>query len=329
MRALKDRAGIAERLALVLCGALLAALLFVFHVEAKISSPAKAVTANTHCRSDYPHVPCLGPIESLYNYEGEGNDQVAYLKAKFGANSKPSLVFEAKPSPGQYEVRHRTVTWHSRSNVEIVAVYLVHNSARNHAYQKLPTGPHRGHTTLTATKGVSVSNDGGDVPILLLEGRHGARQAQAASKPTTAFQCEKRFRQAQSRAQCFNHLPGASCAHPLEAQKAGDTTRGEHRYFKFRFEEERRGETVLEHYAYAPAKNVAICPHGAIYNTAQMYLTLPNGEVRSREHDARRFFEPTTRTGGEFSYVLSVQPVMDAYLIVKGYFIHPPWGHRA
>jgi hypothetical protein len=194
MRALKDRAGIAERLALVLCGAFLTALLFVLHVEAKTSSPVKAVVAQTRCQSDFQGVPCLGPIQSLYAYDGYGSDKTSYLKAKFGPLSVGRTVFKDKPKPGQYEVTHRTVTWHSAANVEIVAVYVIHRSLHGRMYQKLPTGPHSGHTTLTATKGISVSDVGGSSgSLLLLQGRREARQAQtdpAMKKAVAAQSCK-------------------------------------------------------------------------------------------------------------------------------------------
>ncbi len=70
------------------------------------------------------------------------------------------------------------------------------------------------------------------------------------------------------RARCFSQLSGASCAYPLEAEKAGATTRGEHRYFKLGFNEgpDGTGAGVLQHYSYRPAnRNVAICPHGVVY----------------------------------------------------------------
>ena len=174
MRSLKDRAGIALRLALVLCGALLTALLLVLNGEAKTGPPTpKAVVAQTRCQSDYPRVPCLGPIQSFYAYDGYGSDKTSYLKAKFGPTSTSGIVFKDKPKPGPYEVTHRTVTWHSAANIEIVAVYVIHGSLHGQTYQKLPTGPHSGHTTLTATKGISVSDVGGSSgSLLLLQGRH-------------------------------------------------------------------------------------------------------------------------------------------------------------
>jgi len=152
--------------------------------------------------------------------------------------------------------------------------------------------------------------------------------AQTASRPKTQFQCEKKYKLAGSRARCFSQLPGASCAYPLVAEKVGPTTRGAHRYFKLTFQEEQDGEGALQTYTYAPLKNVAICPGGAVYLVSELYLTLPNGEVRTREHNTKTIPEPTTRNGGEFEYVMPQQPVMSYHLVVKGYFIHPPWEGR-
>jgi len=151
--------------------------------------------------------------------------------------------------------------------------------------------------------------------------------AHAASRPTTQFQCEKKYKLASNRTRCFNQLPGANCAHPLEAEKAGNTTRGDHRYFKLTFKEERDGEGTLQTYTYAPVQNVAICPHGVVYKVSLLDLVLPNGEIRTREHDTKNISEPTTRAGGEFMYEMPGQPVMSYFLMIKGYFIHPPWQH--
>jgi hypothetical protein len=155
--------------------------------------------------------------------------------------------------------------------------------------------------------------------------------AQAASSRTTVFQCEKQH--TESRKRCFNQLPGASCAHPLEAEKAGPTTRGAHRYFKLTFHEEPDGaETALQRYTYAPIKNVGICPHGATYKvslTGREHCGQINGEeICSSEYDTKNIPEPTTRAGGEFEYIMTGQPVKSWHLVVKGYFIHPPWEHR-
>jgi hypothetical protein len=152
--------------------------------------------------------------------------------------------------------------------------------------------------------------------------------AQAASRPATVFQCQKASHSKQQLSQCLSQLPGANCAHPLEAQKAGNTTRGAHKYFKLTFREEHGGDGSLQTYAYAPEKNVGICPHGVVYKVSLLDLTLPNGEIRTREHDTKNIPEPTTRNGGEFEYVMPQQPVMSYYLVIKGYFVHPPWEHR-
>jgi hypothetical protein len=155
------------------------------------------------------------------------------------------------------------------------------------------------------------------------------------SQPTTQFQCEKRYYQAQSRTQCFNQLPGANCAHPLEAQKAEQTTRGAHRYFKITFKGERDGEGLLETYTYAPTKNVGICPHGVAYivsleaNREHCERTSKGEEYCSSEYDTKTIPEPTTRAGGEFEYIMPQQPVTSGHLVVKGYFIHPPWDHHS
>lgn len=155
--------------------------------------------------------------------------------------------------------------------------------------------------------------------------------AHAASRPTTQFQCEKKYKLASNRTRCFNQLPGANCAHPLIAEKAEETTRGAHRYFKITFQGEQDGEGGLATYTYAPVKNVGICPHGVVYKLSmtgrEHCERKPTGEEYcSTEYGIKTISEPTTRTGGEFR--AEVPPHMFGYLVVKGYFIHPPWTHH-
>jgi hypothetical protein len=171
-----------------------------------------------------------------------------------------------------------------------------------------------------------------------------SRPARAAiSSAKTPFQCEK-LHTSQARAGCFSQLPGASCAHPLVAEKADDTTRGEHRYFRLGF----RGESyegppqgVELHYSYAPAtSNVAMCPYpiGAVYKDSLLYEDDKthcqeihhNGRVEKEchsEYDTHSHPEPIGRSGGSFTFDL--KSPRTGYLVVKGYFIHPPWRHKA
>jgi hypothetical protein len=159
-----------------------------------------------------------------------------------------------------------------------------------------------------------------------------ARRAHTAtSTPKTAFQCEKAFHGTQARKRCFNQLPGANCAHPLETQVAYTTHRGDTRDFTVTdMEEPEAPNNVWQFWSWKPKnKNVAICPYpnGVVYRVSLLYLTLPNGETRAREHDTKIIPEHTTRSGGEFKYHLINTPIKGFYLAVKGYYIHPPWGH--
>jgi hypothetical protein len=157
--------------------------------------------------------------------------------------------------------------------------------------------------------------------------------------PKTQFQCEHVFHTARSRSACFNELPGSSCKHPLEVQKAGPTTRGNARYFNLGFSEETQNlgapnYGAEQHYSYGPRSNVAICPYpmGAVYKVSLFSETnhcqrTPAGEeVCSHEYDTRNYPEPTTASGGHFHYYMTAVPMKSYYLVVKGYFIHPPWG---
>lgn len=169
VHALKDRvSSYAERLALVLCGALLAALLFVLHVEAQKSAPterAVAQVAQTQCKTIIRHEPCLAPIQSLYAYAGDGSGDTTYIKAKAGKQKVVGEVYESKPNPGTWQVTKRVFAWHSVPGIKIVAVYVVHGGfTKPFVYQRVRSGPHSGHTTLTAVAEQLT-------PALLLEGR--------------------------------------------------------------------------------------------------------------------------------------------------------------
>jgi hypothetical protein len=146
--------------------------------------------------------------------------------------------------------------------------------------------------------------------------------------PKTQFQCEKAFHTSQGRAACFNRLPGSSCAHPLEVQKTDPNYRGDTKDFKVSLYQEPGDEEAREIYEYHPKPNVAICPYpiGAVFKVSLIYHQLPNGEWQGGpEYDTKNIPEPTTRHGGGFEYIITDHPIVSWYLVVKGYFIHPPW----
>lgn len=163
--------------------------------------------------------------------------------------------------------------------------------------------------------------------------------AQAASRPTTPFQCEKRYHQAQSRESCFNQLPGANCSHPLLTEQSSETARGDRRDLKVTYSFESEYPTPLEnaivtqHYSWRPAnKNVAICPYptGVTYHVIASYSSrMANGSQRGPSHSVAYYHEHTTPNGGRFTYVLNISwDIKYGVLFVKGYYIPPPWEHR-
>jgi hypothetical protein len=162
--------------------------------------------------------------------------------------------------------------------------------------------------------------------------------ARAPSRAVTPFQCEKQFHTQQRRASCFSQLPGTDCAHPIEAEKAGNTTRGEHQYFKLGFHEEPDATGAQQYYSYKGINsNVGICPHGATYKVSLLSDTehcegRPNNghmeEYCSSEYDTKNLPEPSDIRGGSFTYHVTSQPRESWYLVIKGYFIHPPWAGR-
>jgi hypothetical protein len=163
----------------------------------------------------------------------------------------------------------------------------------------------------------------------------GAKAVGSLSQPKTAFQCERKFKSSQGRAKCFSELPGANCKHPLQMEQAGDTSRGESRYFTV----SSKGENGDEFYTWAPKKNVAICPfpNGVAYKVSRLADKVHCERIRrnghfeeycSSQYATKNIPVDTGKRGGEFSYSLPDQPQMTAYLVIKGYFINPPWGRR-
>jgi hypothetical protein len=192
-------------------------------------------------------------------------------------------------------------------------------------------------TTLPATS--PCPGQGNAARLALAPHPFGSPEAMVSAKPKTQFQCEKAFKTTQKRTECFNQLPGSSCAHPLIAEKAGATTRGESRYFKLGFKEITEGQGTPQYggeqyYSYAPITNVGICPHGATYYVSLLseeelcHTTAQGEKFCSDEYDTHSYPEPTTVNGGHFHFYMTEEPLKSWYLVVKGYFIHPPWEHR-
>jgi hypothetical protein len=168
-----------------------------------------------------------------------------------------------------------------------------------------------------------------------VESSPALRQVNAKrSSRETQFQCEKAFPSgSQGRSRCFDQLPGASCAHPLELQKAGPTTRGDTRYLTASFHQEANGagSAVEVFYSWAPKKGVAICPYpnGVVFKETPMYRTEPTGrEVLAGEQKTTNTPIPTSRHGGSWSHEITAKPLTSWYLAIRGYFIHPPWAGR-
>jgi hypothetical protein len=131
------------------------------------------------------------------------------------------------------------------------------------------------------------------------------------------------------RSRCFNQLPGASCAHPLEVQKTDPEFRGDTRYFNVTLKVEPYGLGAELAYSWAPKKNVVICPYpnGVTLKVSQASHILPNGTELPGGEITKNIHEPTTARGGSFEYILTSSPVKSWYLVVRGRFIHPPWAH--
>jgi hypothetical protein len=135
----------------------------VIGLPTSVSYGFPAQAASTSCRSVFPEVPCLGPLQSDYDYAGEGYGDLGYVWAKAGPEKVIGHVYMKEPAPGEYEVLQRTFTFHTKRGVELAAVYVLRGGDHGHyRYQSVPI--QNGHVTLTAVRDTSP-------PILLLEAK--------------------------------------------------------------------------------------------------------------------------------------------------------------
>lgn len=157
----------------------------------------------------------------------------------------------------------------------------------------------------------------------------------------SAFQCEKFAKGSSGRAHCFNQLPGATCAHPLEVQKAHETTRGDRKDISVTFSYSRYGETsslytgLEETYAWhTTSRNVAICPYpgGVVLRVSLLSDEEICGLNAHHQYECHVEYDTKLRHyhsglhGGEFTYDLKPSPKLHSgYLSIKAYYIHPPW----
>lgn len=176
--------------------------------------------------------------------------------------------------------------------------------------------------------------------IVVLAVALGLASSASASHKRTVFQCEKFAKGSSGRASCFAQLPGANCAHPLEVQKAHETTRGDHRdisvtYSYSRYEAPGLSVGLEETYAWhTTSRNVAICPYpdGVVLRET----LLSNEEICGLnahhqyecnvEYGAKLYHYRSGLHRGEFTHDRkpSTQE-KSGYLAIKAYYIHPPW----
>jgi hypothetical protein len=152
--------------------------------------------------------------------------------------------------------------------------------------------------------------------------------------PKSQLECEEEYGKGTSWHRCFKQPPGSSCAHPLEVQKAGETTRGDAKDFTTTFHEEAVGGVNVaaeQYYSWAPKKGIAMCPYpnGVVYKVSlttneEFCENIHGKKYCATEYDTKNIPEHTGPTGSSFEYYLTDQPLKSFYLAVRGYYIHPP-----
>ena len=162
------RAILRSRMLTAVVAALGMAMLIGFPAVAQTDPPMKkqAVATQSRCKPLTPSAPCVGPLQSEYAYDGYGVGNTTSIHVKAGPMTVVGKVYKSTPVPGFYQVKKRTFTWHSPASVTIVAVYIERRRGLHVSYQRISTGTHSGHTTLTLLE-QSIP------PTLYLEGRKG------------------------------------------------------------------------------------------------------------------------------------------------------------
>jgi hypothetical protein len=139
-----------------------------------------AASAKTFpCPKD-PHEPCKGPIEVSTGYSGYKEGPSWEIKITLGPSHQISQGNERSGGDIR-EVVQRQASWHSVPSVEIVAVFILHRPAHGprFRYQKVASGRHGGHTTLTDVVSPSTGAD-----VLIIQGRRIKGIPTGHHKPT-------------------------------------------------------------------------------------------------------------------------------------------------
>lgn len=125
--------------------------------------------AQTRCVPLDRNAPCLGSVQSVYAFSGLGSGALSLIRAKLSPEEEIGRNAARDP------ILQRTFRWHSVSGVTMRAVYVVSQIGQTGKYRfdRIPTGAHSGHVTLTAVVDVRI-------PTLLLEGERTASRAVAA-----------------------------------------------------------------------------------------------------------------------------------------------------
>jgi hypothetical protein len=155
--------------------------------------------------------------------------------------------------------------------------------------------------------------------------------------PKSQIECEEEYGKGTSWRRCFKQPPGSSCAHPLEVQKAGATTRGDARDFTTTVHEEAVGGINVAtevYYAWVPKKGIAMCPYpnGVVYKVSllaeeEFCETIHGKKYCAIEYDTKNIPMHTSPTGGSFEYHLTDQPLKGGYVAIRGYYIQTPGRH--
>jgi len=139
----------------------------------RTASSAVAAVASKHCKSFTTETPCIGPIQTLFAFNGMAGGAVRSIKAKLGAEEEVGKNSEGIP------IEQRRFIWHAVAGIKLVAAFVLTTTTKNGKAVKvrgkvrwivhrIPTGSHGGSAILTASEGNTFA------PFLLVEGERVA-----------------------------------------------------------------------------------------------------------------------------------------------------------
>jgi hypothetical protein len=199
------------------------AAVLVIGLTAAISSGATPAGASGTGHCLVSEVPCLGPVQVLYAFDGKTLGAAHLIHAKLGPEEQLGTTAEGTP------IVRRTFTWTAAAGVKLVAAFIL-SSAHEHGkavlvrgkyrwiIERITTGAHSGRATLT-------SDAPEFAPFLFLEGRQ-AQASQSRYSIATRLQAAPP-KAVTAKTSCQYYSRGGPCAPIMSVYTYSDYKEGD------------------------------------------------------------------------------------------------------